>query len=125
MKNVYFNFIANTFVSGMLPIDYWGSGNKKTIDYLSTTKKKFTISTSSFTPLINLKYSNSENYSYSDNINFYGTQKKYKNNSDFIFTNYFFNKDPKNVEKYEIPKSYKSYYKLIINGITVNEVFAK
>jgi len=29
-------------------------------------------------------------------------------------------------EEYEkIPKNYKSYYKLIINGITVNEVFSK
>ena len=24
-----------------------------------------------------------------------------------------------------LPKNYKSYYKLIINGITVNEVFSK
>ena len=42
-----------------------------------------------------------------------------------MFTNYYYNRDPKNEEKYKIPKNYKSYYKLIINGITVNEVFSK
>ena len=29
------------------------------------------------------------------------------------------------MEKFKIPENYKSYYKLIIDGIIVNEVFAK
>ena len=29
------------------------------------------------------------------------------------------------MKKFEIPKYYKSYYKLIIDDITVNEVFTK
>ena len=37
-------------MKGKLPIDYWGLGNKKTID-ISITNKKISISTSSFTPL--------------------------------------------------------------------------
>ena len=124
VQNVYFNFISKPFIEGKLPVDYWGSGNKKTIDYLISNKNNFSISTSSFTPLINLKYSDGK-IPYSQNINFYGTQKNKKHNSDFIFTNYYYNRDPRNEEKYKIPKDYKSYYKLIINGITVNEVFAK
>ena len=52
-------------------------------------------------------------------------KKKFKEVSDFIFTNYYYNKNPKNMEKFQIPKSYTSYYKLIIEGIIVNEVFTK
>ena len=37
-----------------MPIDYWGLGNKKTIDYFYHKTIKISISTSSFTPLINL-----------------------------------------------------------------------
>ena len=33
--------------------------------------------------------------------------KKYKNNSDFIFTNYYYNRNPNNYEKYQIPKIIK------------------
>ena len=107
-----------------MPVDYWGSGNKKTIDFLITKNKSFSISTSSFTPLINLQYSDNKD-NYAKNIKFFGTQKIYKNNSDYIFTNYYYNRNPKNEEKFQIPKSFISYYKLIINGNTVNEVFAK
>ena len=125
VQNIYFNFLSKNYIEGNLPVDYWGLGNKKTIDFLLSKKKNISISTSSFTPLINLRYSDSSNFSYTENIKFYGTQKNYKNVSDFIFTNYYFNRDPKNVEKYKIYENYKSYYKLIINNITVNEVFAK
>ena len=124
VQNIYFNFLSKPFIKGNLPVDYWGSGNKKTIDYLISNKNNFSISTSSFTPLINLKYSDGK-IPYSQNINFYGTQKNKKNKSDYVFTNYYYNRDPRNEEKYKIPKNYKSYYKLIINGITVNEVFSK
>ena len=108
-----------------MPVDYWGLGNKKTIDYIISKNKNFSISTSSFSPLVNLRYSDSKRYSYSKNIKFYGTQKNYKNISNFVFTNYYYNRDPENVEKYKIYENYKSYYKLKINNITVNEVFAK
>jgi hypothetical protein len=124
VQNIFFNLISKSFIEGNLPIDYWGSGNKKTINHLISNKKKFSISTSSFTPLINLKYSDGK-ILYSKNIIFFGTQKNKKNNSDYIFTNYYYNRDPQNEEKYKIPKNYKSNYKLIISGITVNEVFSK
>ena len=34
VQNIYFNFISKPFIEKKLPIDYWGLGNKKTIDYL-------------------------------------------------------------------------------------------
>ena len=125
VQNIYFNSLSKPFITNNLPIDYWGLGNKKTIDFIITKKNQFSISNSSFTPLANLKYSTGENFSYSENIKFLGTQEKYKNISDFIFTNYYYNRSPKNMKKFEIPKNYKSYYKLIIDDITVNEVFTK
>ena len=125
VQNVYFNLPSKNFIEGNMPVDYWGLGNKKTIDYIISKNENFSISTSSFSPLVNLRYSDSKRYSYSKNIKFYGTQKNYKNISNFVFTNYYYNRDPENVEKYKIYENYKSYYKLKINNITVNEVFAK
>ena len=125
VQNIYFNFVSKPYIENNLPIDYWGLGNKKTIDFLLSQRINFSIANSSFTPLNNLKYSLKPDFSYSKNITFLGTQEKNKNTSDFIFTNYYYNKNPKNMEKFKIPENYKSYYKLIIDGIIVNEVFAK
>ena len=125
VQNIYFNFVSKPYIENNLPVDYWGLGNKKTIDFLLSQRINFSVANSSFTPLNNLKYSLKPDFSYSKNITFLGTQEKNKNTSDFIFTNYYYNKNPKNMEKFKIPENYKSYYKLIIDGIIVNEVFAK
>ncbi len=125
VQNIYFNFVSKPYIKNNLPVDYWGLGNKKTIDFLLSQRINFSVANSSFTPLNNLKYSLKPDFSYSKNITFLGTQEKNKNTSDFIFTNYYYNKNPKNMEKFKIPENYKSYYKLIIDGIIVNEVFAK
>jgi|TARA_B110000881_G_scaffold214282_1_gene226465 hypothetical protein len=125
VQNVYFNVLSKPFIKGNLPVDYWGLGNKKTIDFLLSKKKTFSISNSSFTPLSNLKFSKNSSLSYADVIKFNGTQEKYKINSDFIFTNYIFNDNPLNNKKFQIPKNYQSYFKLIIDGIIVNEIFIK
>ena len=125
VQNIYFNFVSKPYIENNLPIDYWGLGNKKTIDFLLSQRINLSVANSSFTPLNNLKYSLKPDFSYSKNITFLGTQEKNKNTSDFIFTNYYYNKNPKNMEKFKIPENYKSYYKLIIDGIIVNEVFAK
>ena len=125
VQNIYFNLLSKPYIENNLPIDYWGLGNKKTIDFLLSQRINFSVAKSSFTPLNNLKYSLKPDFSYSKNITFLGTQEKNKNTSDFIFTNYYYNRNPKNMEKFKIPENYKSYYKLIIDGIIVNEVFAK
>ena len=124
LQNIYFNYISKSFINGNFPIDYWGLGNKKTIDYLLKKKKNFSISTSSYIQLENLKYYKSE-INYMNIIDFKGTQVNNKNNSNFIFTNYFYNKNPTKVKKYQVPSDYKSYYKLKIGNIVVNEVFSK
>ena len=108
VQNVYFNILSKHFIKGNLPVDYWGLGNKKTIDFLLTKKKTFSVSNSSFTPLSNLKFSKNSSLSYADAIKFNGTQEKYKTNSDFLFTNYIFNDNPLNNKKSQIPKNYQS-----------------
>lgn len=125
VQNIYFNFFAKKFLADKMPIDYWGLGNKKTIDLLLLNNDEFSISNSSFTPLHYLKYSKRNDIPYSKIITFNGTSLKNKSLSDFIFTNYYYNQNPMNIQKYDIPKNYKSYYKLIIDGLIVNEVFAK
>ena len=125
VQNIYFNFVSKPYIENNLPVDFWGLGNKKTIDFLLSQRINFRVANSSFTPLNNLKYSLKPEFSYSKNITFLGTQEKNKNTSDFIFTNYYYNRNPKNMEKFKIPENYKSYYKLIIDGIIVNEVFTK
>ena len=123
IQNVYFNIISKPFVKDNLPVDYFGLGNKKTIDFLLSKNEKFSISNSSFTPLYILIYSDNDNFLYNEHIEFNGTQISQKNKSDFIFTNYYYDRNPKLVEKYQIPANRKSYFKLIIDGIVVNEVF--
>lgn len=125
VQNIYFNFFAKNILADKMPIDYWGLGNKKTIDFLLLKKNEFSISNSSFTPLHYLKYSKRNDFPYSKAITFNGTSLKNKSLSDFIFTNYYYNQNPMNIEKFNIPKNYKSYYKLIIDDLIVNEVFIK
>ena len=116
---------SKSYVNGYMPVDYWGVGNKKSVDFILSRNEKFTISNSSFTPLHYLKFSKRDQSSYSDLVSFKGTDIKTKLKSDFIFTNYYFNENPLNIDKFSIHNEFKSYYKLIINGIVVNEVFVK
>lgn len=125
IQNVYFNIFSKSYVNDYMPVDYWGLGNKKSIDYILKNNDRFTISNSSYTPLHYLKFSKRDGSSYTDLISFKGTDIKTKLKSDFVFTNYYFNENPLNVGKFSIPQEYKSYYKLIIDGIVVNEVFIR
>ena len=125
VQNIYFNFISKPFIEKKLPIDYWGLGNKKTIDYLLSATNNLSISNASFTPLYLIKYSKSQNSSYLESITFNGTELDKRINSDYIFTNYYYNENPINIKKFKIPKNFNSYYKLIIDDILVNEVFVK
>ena len=44
--------------------------------------------------------------------------------ADFIFTNYYYYKNPKfNKKRYDIPKNFKSYYKFKIGEKTINELY--
>ena len=77
------------------------------------------ISSASFTDLNKTKLILGEEY-----------QKKFEfiednhDDADFIFTNYYYFKNPKfNKKRYDIPKNFRSYYKLKINDKTINELY--
>lgn len=127
VQNVYFNIFAKEFAMKKLPIDYWGLGNKNSIDILIKKNKNIflNISTASYSDLNNIFLSENEAGKYSKNLSFNGTSKELRIKSNYIFTNFYYDRDPKNVEKYKIPDSFSSYYKFTINGITVNEIFKR
>ena len=119
---VYFNGLSNLFLKKNFAYDYWGVSNHLTIQYL-LDKKNFQfplkISSASFTDLNKTKLILEEEY-----------QKKFEfiednhNDADFIFTNYYYFKNPKfNKKRYDIPKNFRSYYKLKINDKTINELY--
>ena len=126
-QGIYFNLLAKNFVVGNLPIDYWGTGNKKTIDSLLQKNEGtfLNISTASYSDLNNIYFSSTKQTKYSKKISFNGTSKESRINADYIFTNYYYDRNPNHSEKYKIPSNFFSYYKLIIDGIIINELFKK
>ena len=119
---VYFNGLSNLFVKKNFAYDYWGVSNHLTIKYL-LDKKNFQfplkISSASFTDLNKTKLILEEEY-----------QKKFEfiednhSDADFIFTNYYYFKNPKfNKKRYNIPENFRSYYKFKINDKTINELY--
>ena len=62
LQSVYFNYLSKNFVAGNLPIDYWGLGNKQTIDSLLQKNNGtfLNISTASYTDLNNIHMSNNK-----------------------------------------------------------------
>jgi hypothetical protein len=127
VQNIYFNHLAKNHIFGNLPIDYWGLGNNKTINFLLKNNKNIflNISSASYSDLNNIHLSRDKHTLLLNKLSFNGTAKKTKLNADYIFTNYYYDRNPKNTKKYEIPENFYSYYKLIIDGTVINELFKK
>ena len=107
----------------MLPYDYWGSGNKVTIDKLLKldNSKKIKLSVSSYTNLNKMKKLYNANDK--DRLVIFGTANKQL--ADYIFTNYYYERNPLIAKKYSIPDNFYPYIKLKINGIKINEIYKK
>jgi len=121
-QHVYFNGLSNLFIKNKFAYDYWGVSNHLTIKYL-LDKKNFQfplkISTASFTDLNKTKLILEEEYK--DKFEFIEDNHS---DADFIFTNYYYFKNPKfNKKRYNIPKNFSSYYQFKIGEKTVNELY--
>ena len=46
-------------------------------------------------------------------------------NQDYVFTNYHYEKDPKFLKKYFIPKDYKKVFTIKRGNIIINEIYKK
>ena len=75
---------------------------------------------SSFTPLNYSRYIIEDKNL--NKINFVGTAKK---EADFIFTNYYYERNPKFLKKYNVPKNFEKIYTLKKGNVVINEIFKK
>ena len=121
-QHLYFNKISNVFFDDKFVQDYWGVSNHTTLMYLLNKEEfKFPIkiSAASFTDLNKTKLI----LEGKDKNKFEFVQDSHYK-ADFIFTNYYYYKNPKfNKKRYDIPKNFKSYYKFKIGEKTINELY--
>ena len=83
-------------------------------------EKTASVRTASFTPLQFTKYI--IDMKKLKNLHFSGTEG---NNSDYIFTNYIYEGNPKYKKKYFIQKNYEKIFTLSRGNVVINEVFKK
>ena len=122
-QNIYFNLLFEKKANTLFDIDYWGLGNAHSIIKILDTineSENVSMGTASFTPLNYSKYI--INHKRIKNISFPGTNSI---NSDYIFTNYVYEGNPKYKKKYLIPKNYKKFYTLKKGNIVINEIYKK
>jgi len=122
-QNVYFNYVVEKKANRLFEIDYWGLANREAINYIINTedlKKNISIRTASFTPLSYSKKILKENDT--AKFQFDGTTNL---NQDYVFTNYHYEKDPKFLKKYFIPKDYKKVFTIKRGNIIINEIYKK
>ena len=123
VQAVYFNSVSKNIINNTFFYDYWGLGNKLSLEKLLNNKKyskPIKIATSSLTDLNKTKLiMDSEKR---DEFIFLGTNKQ---DADFIFTNYYYNVPPDTDNKFLIPKNYDSIIKLEIGGLLINEIYEK
>ena len=122
-QNVYFNYVVEKKANRLFEIDYWGLANREAINYIINTedlKKNISIRTASFTPLSYSKKILKENDT--TKFQFDGTTNL---NQDYVFTNYHYEKDPKFLKKYFIPKDYKKVFTIKRGNIIINEIYKK
>ena len=121
-QHVYFNILSKNFVKNNFPIDYWGVSNRETLERILKNNEfiyPLKISTTSFTDLNKTKLIINENL----REKFIFIEDDH-DNADLIFTNYYYFVRPiYNKKRYNIPNHFQSYYKLRIEGMTINEIF--
>ncbi len=121
-QHVYFNILSKNFVKNNFPIDYWGVSNRETLERILKNNEfiyPLKISTTSFTDLNKTKLIIDENL----REKFIFIEDDH-DNADLIFTNYYYFVRPiYNKKRYNIPNHFQSYYKLRIEGMTINEIF--
>ena len=92
----------------LFPIDYWGLANLEALKFVINLDKENlkTIRPASFTPL---EFSKKLIKLNKDNIQITGTEDL---DQDYIFTNFYYERDPRYTDKYSIPKSYKKIFSI-------------
>ena len=123
IQSVYFNDLSKKIVIDRFVYDYWGVGNKISIEKLINDEsytKPVKVATASFTNLNNTKLFIKSNAR--EDFLFLGTDK---HDADYIFTNYYYNAPPNSKKKFKIPDNFESIIRLEIDGLLINEIFQK
>ena len=120
-QNIYFNSMIEKKANKLFPIDYWGLANLEALKFIINLDKENlkTIRTASFTPLEISKKLIKFN---KDNIQISGTEDM---GQDYIFTNFYYERNPRYIEKYSIPKNYKKIFSIKRGNIIINEIYEK
>ena len=121
-QNIYFNFLAEKNANKLFVIDYWGLGNKHSLEKIieKSNDKNISIGNASFSPLEYSRYMLDKDKT--DKVIFSGNAKF---DQDYIFTNFVFDSNPKHQRKYNIPKNYEKIFELRKGNILINEVYIK
>ena len=121
-QSIYFNNFVNK-KNIKFEVDYQSLSRSEAIKYIlnNSDKEEITIATASWTPLKNGISLISEEVQ--KKINFSGTAKK--EDSDFIYTNFFYEVDVRFNDKYEIPDNFSIFKTLYIDGIKVYSIYKK
>ena len=122
-QNVYFNILFESKANKYFDIDYWGISNKHVLEKiyeLAGDKDKVTVGIASFTPLRDSLFMLDKKIS--NKIDVTGTNIS---NEDFIFTNYYYEINPKFTKKYHIPDNYIKIYSLKRGNVLINDLYIK
>ena len=87
---------------------------------MSPDKEKVTVGIASFTPLGDSLFVVDKEIS--KRIEVTGTNLL---NEDFIFTNYYYEINPKFTKKYHIPDNYEKIYTLRKGNVLINDLYIK
>jgi hypothetical protein len=120
-QNIYFNSVIEKRANKLFPIDYWGLANLEALKFIINLDKENlkTIRTASFTPL---EFSKKLIKFDKENIQISGTEDL---GQDYIFTNFYYERNPRYIEKYSIPKNYKKIFSIKRGNIIINEIYEK
>lgn len=120
-QNIYFNAMVEKKANKLFPIDYWGLANLEALKFVADLDKENlkTIRPASFTPL---NFSKKLIKFDKGNIKITGTENL---DQDYIFTNFYYERDPKFTEKYFIPQNYKKIFSIKRGNIIINEIYKK
>ena len=122
-QNTYFNYLVEKKANTLFEVDYWGLGNAFSIEKILNDideSDNASIGVASFTPLAYSRYI--INNKKINNVIFAGTTK---NNQDYFFTNYIYERNPKFLKKYFISKKYEKFFTLKRGNIIINEIYKK
>ena len=122
-QSLYFNSLINLENIKNFPIDTSSLSRSDALKYIVNSNKnkdKIYVANASWTPLYNGK----DLLKGIDQKKLIFVGQDY-NKADYIYTNFYYEVDPKLNKKYNIPENFKKVKKLKINDITIYSIYKR